>query len=258
MQTIHNTVHLREDPYTRVLNSMINDERLTFKARGLLMFMLAKPKDWKTRVGWIESKTPEGREAIRGAIEELEKLGYLRREQTKDGVGQFSSFAYHWYDFPAIQPEDGKPSYGEESVDSRSTGSRSTGSRPLQTKEEETKDNKDMGDRSELRPAPEPFSEQDPDMIEIGKMLRDPKFLIQTAVHKWFKRRANTKWSKIEDKSLAELAKAYATVPLDELREDLDILEWYYTVSGCEFLRRDVKTLLNNWQGEIDRAKEYK
>lgn len=115
-----------------------------------------------------------------------------------------------------------------------------------------------MGDRSELRPASEPFSNEDPDMIEVRKMLLDPKFLIQTSVHKWFKRRANTKWSKVEDKALAELAKSYATVPLDELREDLDILEWYYTVSGCEFLRRDVKTLLNNWQGEIDRAREHK
>jgi hypothetical protein len=116
--------------------------------------------------------------------------------------------------------------------------------------------NPDMGDRSEL--GPEELIPDDEMTTKIKAMLRDPKFLIQSSVHKWFKRRANTKWSKIEDKALTELSKAYASVPLDELREDLDILEWYYTISGCEYIRRDVKTLLNNWQGEIDRAKEYK
>lgn len=250
MQTIHNTVHLREDPYTRVLNSMIKDKRLSFKARGLLVFMLSQPANWTTRVGWIEEQATEGREAIRSAIEELEALGYLRREKVKDDSGQFVSFAYHWHDSP---PEDGNPSDGNPL-----TGSRQTGSRPLQTKEEETKEDKDMGDRSELRPESQELIPDDEMTTKIKAMLRDPKFLIQSSVHKWFKRRANTKWSKVEDKALTELAKSYASVPLDELREDLDILEWYYTVSGCEFLRRDVKTMLNNWQGEIDRAKEYK
>lgn len=255
MQTIHNTVHLREDPYTRVLNSMIKDKRMSFKARGLLVFMLSQPANWTTRVGWIEEQATEGREAIRSAIEELEALGYLRREKVKDDSGQFVSFAYHWHDSP---PEDGNPSDGNPSDGKPSTASRQTETRQLQTKEEETKEDKDMGDRSEIGPESKLTQELDPDMIEIGKMLRDPKFLIKESVHKWFNRRHSTKWSKIEEKSLADLAKSYKDVPLSELREDMDILEWYYTVSGCECLRRDVKTLLNNWTGEIDRAKQFK
>ena len=39
--------------------------------------------------------------------------------------------------------------------------------------------------------------------------------------------------------------------------DDWDALRWLYTQSGCKFVRKDLGTLLNNWQGEIDRAKNY-
>ena len=55
-------------------------------------------------------------------------------------------------------------------------------------------------------------------------------------------------WSPKERKALKGVIKLKTTP------EDLSILERYYR-SGCQFLRRDVVTLLNNWQGEVDRAK---
>lgn len=200
---------------------------------------------------------------VKSAIAELEErqmLKVIRSEGGRHSNRYFLTRAAVWTNAPG----QGMTGSGDDRVTEctapgqemtgRGSGDGSEGNPSRKSNE----GNPDMGDRSELRPASEPFSNEDPDMIEVRKMLLDPKFLIQTSVHKWFKRRANTKWSKVEDKALAELAKSYATVPLDELREDLDILEWYYTVSGCEFLRRDVKTLLNNWQGEIDRAREHK
>lgn len=39
--------------------------------------------------------------------------------------------------------------------------------------------------------------------------------------------------------------------------DDYKALKWYYTESACQYLRKDLGTLLNNWQGEIDRAKNY-
>lgn len=62
------------------------------------------------------------------------------------------------------------------------------------------------------------------------------------------KRRLTTPWSVKEIKAF----KAIGNIP----EEDLLAMEAYYA-SDCEYLRRDMLTLLNNWQGEVDRAHEY-
>lgn len=81
---------------------------------------------------------------------------------------------------------------------------------------------------------------------------------LKYSIHTWFKRRPSTQWSKKEMAALKVLTMAYADSTEEELAEDLDLLEWYYTKSGCKFCRRDPFTLMNNWPSEIDRAKEYK
>ena len=65
----------------------------------------------------------------------------------------------------------------------------------------------------------------------------------------WFKRRETTVWSPKEIKALKEVL-ALKTSP-----EDIDALEARY-LSGNPYLRRDILTLLNNWNTEIDRAKQ--
>ena len=72
----------------------------------------------------------------------------------------------------------------------------------------------------------------------------------QIEVGTWFNRRPTTAWSEKELKAWAKISK-----PIDP--EDWQALRWFYTQSGCQYLRRDILTLLNNWTGEIDRAKNY-
>jgi hypothetical protein len=72
----------------------------------------------------------------------------------------------------------------------------------------------------------------------------------QIEIGSWFNRRPTTPWSEKELKAWAKISK-----PIDS--EDWQALRWFYTQSGCQYLRRDILTLLNNWTGEIDRAKNY-
>lgn len=64
----------------------------------------------------------------------------------------------------------------------------------------------------------------------------------------WFNRRLTTPWSDKEDRAMRSVM-ALKTPP-----EDLEALESYYK-SNDQYRRRDILTLLNNWNGEIDRAK---
>ena len=74
---------------------------------------------------------------------------------------------------------------------------------------------------------------------------------LRLLVCKWFRRRATTKWTAKEIFALKEV-RNLGTSP-----EDISRLDAYYTRElppGADYRRRDVITLLNNWNGEIDRA----
>lgn len=72
---------------------------------------------------------------------------------------------------------------------------------------------------------------------------------------KLFNRRLTTKWDEKEIKRLRQLVKDGCFDSLD----DLTMIERYYAFErrkgneGCQ--RRDLATLLNNWRGELDRAR---
>ena len=65
----------------------------------------------------------------------------------------------------------------------------------------------------------------------------------------WFNRRESTAWSEKEVKALKKV------LELKTPPEDVALLESYYKDPNALFLRQDIVTLLNNWNGEIDRAK---
>jgi len=111
-----NTIHRKKltDNFTVLPNALLQDKRLSFKARGILCLMLSLPQNWQTYSSWIQEQGLEGREAVQSALAELETLGYLQRNPEKDDqTGRFLGNVWHWNSEPKIQiPADGKPSDG--------------------------------------------------------------------------------------------------------------------------------------------------
>lgn len=86
-RTIYRTER-REPGFVQVENATIRDARLSFRARGLLAFMLSFPDDWQHRAADVEAASEhEGREAIRTGLKELEALGYRTRTKIQQGDG---------------------------------------------------------------------------------------------------------------------------------------------------------------------------
>lgn len=56
----------------------LEDSRLSFRARGILAFLIAKPDDWMARTDAIAREGKEGRDAVRKAVQELKEVGYYR------------------------------------------------------------------------------------------------------------------------------------------------------------------------------------
>lgn len=74
-------------PYTQISNQIINDKRLSYKAKGILIYVLSKPPNWEVRVQDVINQSPkEGITSIRSGISELLLTGYaeLRNDYDKE------------------------------------------------------------------------------------------------------------------------------------------------------------------------------
>jgi len=85
--------HSWDDNFAQIKNSWLRDERLSFKARGLLAYIETHSPEWNISVSWLAGKSIEGKDAIRSAIHELEVYGYLSREQENIG-GRFGEVTW--------------------------------------------------------------------------------------------------------------------------------------------------------------------
>jgi hypothetical protein len=80
--------HTFDDHFTQVPNAWLRDTRLSFKARGLLAHILSHRSGWSLSIHSLAATSLEGRDAIRSAIQELERAGYLKRTQSNE-AGRF-------------------------------------------------------------------------------------------------------------------------------------------------------------------------
>ncbi len=87
--------------YTVMSNCHLRDKRLSLKAKGLLSQMLSLPEDWDYTLTGLSLINRESKDAIRSAVNELEKAGYIERRQTTDERGKFSVNEYIIHETPA-------------------------------------------------------------------------------------------------------------------------------------------------------------
>ena len=100
----------QKERFSIVDNKVIEDKRLSFKARGLLIYMLSKPDDWKFYTDELAKRSSkDGVSAIKSALNEIENAGYLTRKQEHKKNGQFASQDWILTDISTISPQVEKP-----------------------------------------------------------------------------------------------------------------------------------------------------
>ena len=126
----------RTRDYTVMSNYHLKDKRLTLKSKGLLSQMLSLPDDWDYTLSGLSVINRESKDAIRSAVNELERAGYIERHQTTDEGGKFSSNEYIIHEQPVSLP----PSLDKPSSENPTTG-KPTSENPTQlNKDRVTKD----------------------------------------------------------------------------------------------------------------------
>lgn len=75
--------HVRN--YTQVANDIINDDRLSLKAKGLYLFLVSKPDNWTFSARLIATQNNDQKASINSALQELERFGLLKRVHVQCG-----------------------------------------------------------------------------------------------------------------------------------------------------------------------------
>lgn len=81
----------RNTGYTVMSNHHLRNKELSLKAKGLLSQMLSLPEDWDYTLAGLSHINREKIDAIREAVKELEKAGYIVRSRERDEKGRLGN-----------------------------------------------------------------------------------------------------------------------------------------------------------------------
>lgn len=82
-------IRSRSDQWTSIPTPALRDTDLSYRARGILAYILSMPAHWETNSTTLAARGPEGRDAIRTALQELRQHGYIVTTRSQDDAGQW-------------------------------------------------------------------------------------------------------------------------------------------------------------------------
>ncbi|WP_199099893.1 hypothetical protein [Dyella sp. ASV21] len=106
--------------FTTLDNDLIRDSRLSWKATGLLVYLLSLSDTYKLHISRLSTQKLDGRDATMSAIRELQRAGYVTIEQSRGSEGRFGTTiwtiddsAFNTAGDTTLPPSTGNPVTGE-------------------------------------------------------------------------------------------------------------------------------------------------
>ena len=88
----------RTSEFAIIPNEVAEDNNLSFDARGLLCYLLAKPDNWKVQIKNIQTAGKIGRDKSYRLLNELINAGYVEKQISRDQLGRICDTDYIVYD----------------------------------------------------------------------------------------------------------------------------------------------------------------
>ena len=171
--------------YTVMSNYHLKNKNLTLKAKGLMSLLLSLPDNWVHTLAGLAQISVEGVDAIRMAVHELEREGYVVRNRIRDEKGHLGEMEYVVYENPQ------KPVVAEEPVPASPTLEEPMLENP-------TQENPTQGNPTQDKPT-------------LGQPTQENPMLLNT-------HRSNTHKENI-DLSIPYAANPYQSIPYQSTRE---------------------------------------
>ena len=136
----------RNKGYTVMSNHHLRNKELSLKAKGLLSQMLSLPEDWDYTLAGLSFINREKIDAIREAVKELERAGYIVRSRERDEKGRLRDADYVIFEQPQTPPVSDLPTLENPTLDNP-TLEKPTQEKP--TLENPTQLNKDISSKEQ-------------------------------------------------------------------------------------------------------------
>ena len=98
--TIFRVVKSKDNPYVMIDHRPLTNPDLSFKAKGILSYLLTRPDGWEVNVPDLVNHSTDGPSAIRSGLKELRKAKHIRYNPTREG-GYIKKWVIEVYEVPA-------------------------------------------------------------------------------------------------------------------------------------------------------------
>ena len=111
-------VYKESGNFVTVHKSFIHDDNLSWKAKGILLYLLSRPDDWRIYETELNKHSSDGRDSLRTGIKELEETGYIHRTRKRNEKGQLREYEYQVFE---QTNQIGKSNVGKSNVGKSNT-----------------------------------------------------------------------------------------------------------------------------------------
>jgi hypothetical protein len=102
--TFRRSPHNKLNPYVQISREMAQDKSISPKAKGVLLYLLSLPDDWKVYHSQLQRGLGIGEDYLNSAMDELLNAGYA--ERTREKVkGLFQPYQYTINEFKICLPD---------------------------------------------------------------------------------------------------------------------------------------------------------
>jgi hypothetical protein len=102
-QTIFRVVHDPNNPYVIIDKRPFEKPYMSWKAKGLLGYLLSRPDDWTVRLGDLVKRSTDKMHATRQALRELVMVGHVRQVELRDDGGKYAGTVYEVHERPLYE-----------------------------------------------------------------------------------------------------------------------------------------------------------
>lgn len=93
-------VYKESGNFVTVHKDFIHDSNISWKAKGILLYLLSRPDDWQIYETELEQHSTDGLSGLKSGIKELEEIGYIQRNRKRDKTGRLNGYEYLVYEQP--------------------------------------------------------------------------------------------------------------------------------------------------------------
>lgn len=136
----------KDNPYVTINKTALNDNNLSFKAKGIFAYLMSRPDDWKCQVNDLKNHAKDGRDSIYAGLKELREHGYMIKREVKNDKNIIIEWEEVLYEVPQ---DEAKKIFAEQKIKSEEAALKRANTIAAKKMKNPLTENPEMGNENE-------------------------------------------------------------------------------------------------------------